>query len=264
MSVIISIITILTALLGIFVFQCKVIPCIIIAAAAAGLLFLKLTLFRKAGKLAGCLSIVLLCACLFVPQRATEYGSLNYSELCGEMAAADSRGKLEKGETIRNELEEKYGNTEYVLFLTAMEAIEREEYREADGLANFMYDHDAPYYCFIKEITIPQLKDGEIGTYELINMYKRAADVNPTWAHPARQVGILYLDQKEYDEAAYYLAKAYENTEEKDGQLCYFLGAALFEQGKTGEGLYMMDEALKLGVDETIQGYIAWYVKTRR
>ncbi|MBR3645674.1 MAG: hypothetical protein IKN54_04585, partial [Lachnospiraceae bacterium] len=63
----------------------------------------------------------------------------------------------------------------------------------------------------------------------------------------------------EYEEACYYMTKAFEEGEKSDGEEAYYLGVALFEQGLYDKAFVMFEQAYNLGVSEEFEGYIAAY-----
>lgn len=262
MTTVICILLILAALGGIFVLQCEILPCLIVAAAAVVILFLQKAVFRKKQLIPLLLCTVVLAGSLRISIRPTAYGYLNYLESVDEYAALLSKDKTEKVETLQKEIEEKYGNTKGMTFAQAAEAIENGDYETADELAWDFYGEDRALYCLIREQTIPRLtEDKEEARNELARLYSEASDIDPEWEYAAYMAGAVYMDQKEYDRAAYYLARAYESTSEADPGLCYLFGAALIEQGRTTQGELLMLEALSKGADEETQSYIAWYLQ---
>lgn len=231
--------------------------------AAAGIAVLRLYLFKnnKIVKLVTPVaSVALLVLCLFIPSRATAFGSADYSARLAayEQAVFDEDGK--KADALYRELTDIYGETDEMRYLRVMDALAKDEPGEARKLLDEFDDRRSVlYYSAAEPYTAVAYPEGEEGEAALRQLYKYAAGDNPEWFYAVRRAGIAYLTDGELEQAAYWLTRAYTETAGTDGEVCFFLGEALYGQGMTEQAMALFDEALDAGVDGQIKDEIADY-----
>lgn len=265
MTAIISVVMLICCLLGLLLFGCSPLLCIIGMAAAAALFVFDMFLFKQAKfkKIVTSILAFALCAlCLIIPISPTGYGWYDYSGMLESFGSAELSDKGDKAQKKLEQLKERYGETDDTLYVLALKAIERSAPDEAEAFANSFSDKTSENYYTVMEMVISTKHEfSDDLTDQLIELYEDAAEDNPDWQHANKSLGMLLLDKKEYEKATYYLLKSYEQAQEPDGELAYYLGVALMEQGRATEGLALFDQAVDLGVDDSSLADIAWYVE---
>ena len=264
MAAILCIIMFICCLLGLLLFHCSPLLCIIGTAASAILFTFDLFLFKEAKFkriLTPILTCVLIALCLFIPISPTGYGYYDYLNMLENFGNAELSDKSDKAQKKLDELTERYGETDDVLYVLALKAIERSAPDEAESLAGKFSDKTTENYYTVMEQAIAKKHEysEDLGD-QLITLFEKAVNDNPNWKHANESLGMLLLDKKEYEKATYYLLKAYELSEKPDGKLSYYLGVALIEQGKNSEALALFEQATSIGVDDECLADIAWYV----
>ena len=129
-------------------------------------------------------------------------------------------------------------------------------------LAAFENQHSQLYYKASEQLIQEEFRIEEELPERLLDLYIAACNDNPRWWYPAKNAGGLLYDQGKFNEAIYYLTRAYIYDEDPDGETAYYLGSCFMELGNTDDGFPLMVQALDLGVNETIESHISWYLHT--
>ena len=249
-------------------FQCSFVLCIIGAAASALMFAVHMFLFKNSRLkkvLMPILCFVLLCFCMLIPISPTKYGYYDYAKLLEGFANAQLSDKSDRSQEKLDEITTRYGETDDLRYILALKALERSKLDEAESIADSFSDKSSENYYTIKEkIIIAKHEFSDDLGKMLIDLYEDAVENNPEWTHALKSLGALLMDDEQYEKATYYLLKAYETAEDPDGELSYYLGVALIEQGKFSEGFSLFEQAMDIGVDEDIQSNIAWYIQQAR
>ncbi len=265
MTAIICIAFFICCILGLLMFGCTPFLCIIGAAASAAIFAFDVLLFKEA-KFKKLLTPVLVCAlsvlCLLIPISPTGYGYYDYRDLLESFGSAAVSDKSDKTQKKLDELSGRYGETDDTLYILALKALERSAPDEAQEIAGRFSDKTSEEYYTVMEQAITQKHEFSDDLVQLLTeLYEAEVHDAPNRLHANKSLGMLLLDSKEYEKATYYLLKAYELSEEPSGELSYFLGVALMEQGKESEALPLFEQAVELGVDEEYLSDIAWYAE---
>ena len=170
------------------------------------------------------------------------------------------RGKYDQAAAARQTLEEKYGLNDDIRFLEGAAAVVQKDVNKAEEYANGFSDKSSIAYFSLCAETI-RLRYPDMGDFRqaLRKLYENAITYHPTWSEAQKQLGILMFYDKEYDAARYHLIIAAQNKDEKDGEILYYMGASLVEQGENEKGLMLLSEAYGYETDETIKKAIVWY-----
>lgn len=261
---ILCIIVFLGALLGMIFFQCSLFMGGVVAAAAIGL-FIFGHFVLKSGKLRKCLGVILsaglLCLCYFVPIRSGAYGTLDYQEQVGKFfdlqIGGNSKGAAEQYELVAG----KYGEDDTLRFAKAQGELDSGNITDAQNtVSTFQNQHSRMYYTVSEQIIQEQFRTDDELSAKLLDLYIKASKDNPDWWYPAKNAGGLLYDQGNFNEAVYYLTRAYIYDEHPDGETAYYLGSCFMETGNTDEGVPLLIQALDFGVSETIESHISWYL----
>ncbi len=252
-----------TGLLSAFLFQGSK-PLSLAASAAALVLFIAdrwLLKNRKGMKrLCGVLGVVLVCCCICIPSAPTDFGLMDYRKQYKAYAKLVDKNKHEAAEEVRAEIRSKYGETDDVRFMAAAEALICGETDAAKSLADSFSDKTAYLYFMLYEDIIQQkYEDTETRADELRKLYVRAAKLHPEWGYVQKNAGVMLFLHEDYDQARYYLLSAMQNTDEPDGEILYYLGASLVEQGEYEKGMSLLGEALDYDLSETMKDNIYVY-----
>lgn len=239
-----------------------------IAAAAAAIVLLALKkLFRKSKLVSGILSlggIAVLAACILIPQRTEVYGFYDYAAKYEKLKEALESGDTAKANSYRKEISKTYGDTDAVLYLNAVSAFAQKDYETAQELADRFEDRHSKYYYLTRELLLMkeygERRDED--PWYLRDLYQEAAEWNPDWIYAQKCAGGMLFDNKEYEKAAYYLTRAYDNMSEADPEILYYLGAVMYEMKHPEKAWPLFLEALEAGADETTVGNIAWYYES--
>lgn len=266
---ILCIIVFLGALTGMCFFQCSLLMGGITAAAAlalfiAGRFVLRAEKFGKFRKcLSLCLSAGLLCLCYFVPVRTGSYGTLDYQKQIGKLVDLQIGGKSDEADEQYELMMKKYGEDDHLLFVKVQSQLDKGNLADAkETLAAFENQHSQLYYKASEQLIQDEFRIEEELPERLLDLYIAACNDNPRWWYPAKNAGGLLYDQGKFNEAIYYLTRAYIYDEDPDGETAYYLGSCFMELGNTDEGFPLMVQALDLGVNETIESHISWYLHT--
>ena len=265
MTAVLLFVILVCCLMAGFFFQCSMLLCIIGFTASAALLAVQVFLFKES-KLKRILMpifcFVLLCFCMLIPIQPTGCGYYNYSGLLEDFANAQLSDKTDRSQEKLDEITQRYGETDDLKYIMALKAFDRNALDEAEKIADSFTDNRSENYYTIKERVIATKHEFSDDLADmLIDLYEDAAEDNPDWTHALKSLGAVLMDEEKYEKATYYLLKAYETSEEPDGETAYYLGVALIEQGKFSEGFSLFEEAMDIGVDEDIQANIAWYIQ---
>ncbi len=253
------------SLISLIFFNCSILFSIISAVVSATLFVVEVFMF-KGSKLKNIIVYLVLaiglCICIYAPTRPTQYGSLDQTKMYQQYFDAATQNKSDKANKLYAEFVEKYGENDDVRYIQACSAIEKGNLGEAEEITESFSNKASPFYLMAKEaIILKKYASSEARTEALLPLYINASDNNIDWEYPARHAGGLLFDKGEYAKACYYLSRALTYSEEDDPYLYYYMGAALCEQDLYDKGLPMLDRAYQLGIDESMNGYIAYYVQ---
>ncbi len=254
------------ALLGAFTFHCSAWHCIFVAVISGILCIVRFFFFRKSKIkkiLVPVLAFALLWFCVYIPQSPTEYGTDNYLQTFDRYVKAVEAGKDSQAEKLREELGEKYGETDDVRFMQAAAALDKGEIEEAEALSSSFENKKTMYYYMLQEEIIrgKYKENPDERSQQLLLIYLEAAEAFPEWDYVLKNAGGILFDYGRYEEASYYLTAAYTYEEEPDGETIYYLGASLIELGMVDRGLYLLNEALTCDIDDTMKSHILWYAE---
>lgn len=261
---ILCIIVFLGALLGMIFFQCSLSMGSVIAASALGL-FIFGHFFLKPGKIKNILGVILsagiLCLCYYVPIRSGSYGTLDYQEQIGKLVDLQIGGDIKDAAEQYDLVTEKYGEDDYLLLVKVQSELNNGDFEAAQNtVSSFKNQHSQLFYTASEQLVKEQFRTDNELSEKLLSLYINASKDNPRWWYPAKNAGGLLYDQGKFNEAIYYLTRAYLYDEHPDGETAYYLGSCFMELGNTEEGLPLMIQALDLGVNETIESHISWYL----
>ncbi len=250
------ILTAVAALMSVFVLKVSsplALPIAIIAVAAA---VLNLVLLRKSRfKLlfSSVAALILLCICLLLPAGTTSYGYRDRQKMASDYTDALLNEQEEKAAEYYTALTEKYGESDYERYISGLQALSDRDFNKARNIAQSMEDHTSVfYYQIMEDVYRGFYSDITSVVYNLCPLYQEASDHNPGWTYASKNAGILLLYYDKHDLARYYLTRAYISTEQPDGEICYYLGAAIFAQGDYENAFLMFEEAVNIGVNEEL------------
>ncbi|MBQ7714321.1 MAG: hypothetical protein IJT70_00450 [Clostridia bacterium] len=251
------------ALISALVFGSSAVLCIIVALAAAALWVLRRFIFKNSKIMNAAVPVIgiaLLVVCLFIPTRATDYGFDDYSKTYSDYFDAMTDEDDEEAEEIRGKIAEKYGETDAVRYLEALRALHKGDVEGANEILRSFENIRTINYYSLRELLIgAQAEKDEDITGRLRSLYEEALGYNPEWVYALKNLGIIYFDDNKYEKADYYLTKAYVCDGGEDGEIAYYLGASMYEQGRIDQAFEMFEAAADAGVNDEIGGYIAWY-----
>ena len=238
--------------------------CVLLAVAAAALFIFDLFLFKNSKikkTVVSILSIALAVICVMIPSKAQSYGSDDYWDKVEDYMNAVLDENSKEAEKLYAEIAVNYGQTDDIRYFKGLSLLPK---KDMEGLYEILESFDNKTTCnyyMLKEkyIGLKYLDDIHVGGYEFKDLYKEAVKYNPGWGYALKNLGVIYLDESQYEEACYYLTKAFLASKESDGENAYYIGVAMFEQGLYDEAFKMFEKAYNLGVSEEIQGYIATY-----
>ena len=155
----------------------------------------------------------------------------------------------------------KYGEDDTLRFAKAQGELDSGNITDAQNtVSTFQNRHSRMYYTVSEQIIQEQFRTDDELSAKLLDLYIKASKDNPDWWYPAKNAGGLLYDQGNFNEAVYYLTRAYIYDEHPDGETAYYLGSCFMETGNTDEGVPLLIQALDFGVSETIESHISWYL----
>ena len=253
------------ALLSALVFGGDVGLSLLAAGIAAGLAVLDRLLGRKlawAKALGVLLGVGLLVFCFYIPSRTADYGYEDYLQKTEDYMGALLREDGEEAEALRQEIAEKYGESDDLRYLAANAAIAAGDLDRAEHFAySFTDRHSKAYYLLWEEIILDRDMDNDAKLSRLRDLYVNAARDNPEWVYALQCAGGMLFDEGKYSQAAYYLVNALTYAEAADAETLYFLGACLMEQSEYQKGLYYFRLSADAGAGPELLKSIAWYAK---
>lgn len=244
------------ALLSAFVFGGNVALSLIAAAAAAGVAVFDLLLGKRkrwARAASAVLGFCLLGFCFYVPSASSAYGYDDYLDLTEAYMGAKMQMDDESAEAILDELVEKYGEGDDLLYLEAVAALSRGDLDGTERIVNSFADkHSRAWYMLREDLIVEGDGDDDSKLYRLRELYMSAAADNPGWIYALQRAGGLLFDEGKYAEAAYYLTNAVACSETPDPDTLYFLGASLMEQGEYEQGLICFRKSVDAGAEKDL------------
>ena len=249
-------------LLGMLVFGCSKVLCIIGMLLAGGSFAMRLLFSKRIpGKKLSIISAVGFAAVLIVSfmtgMNMTEGGLLRFDRQVAEIRSLIQKDKLEQAREEIMSLKKYYGDSDNVYILEAMAFIAESRYDDAiASLGNYSGKESAEYYSMMESVYLTEANPQQ--AENLRRLYFEAAKIYPEWTYMQKRAGMARLDSEEYAMAEYLLLRAYEQ-EPDDYETAYCLGTACYGQKRMEEALEFFDEAVRLGADDEMLGHIAWY-----
>jgi Uncharacterized enzyme of heme biosynthesis len=157
---------------------------------------------------------------------------------------------------VLDKLEKDYGVNDRILLMKAQAALGNSDINGANQyLSRVSNKKDQDYFTLLSQ------------SYYLQRDYKKvqetfieAARTYPLWSEAQLMAGAQSASNKDYTVSQYYLLRASEQMTE-DPRPLYYLGVVSFEQGDYQLAQDYFSDAVQLGPDDELAGYIAWYQK---
>lgn len=262
----IALFMIISALLGIFLFQCSLVTGIAAIICGLFLLIEQIVLKRR---LKRAVHIFICCAASFagifclmfmgMKEQGDDIDSYRASLQRAESLA--EAGNTDRAMEILAGLEEEYGTDDKIRLIYTEIYVQEDDQQKALSSIEKCADRTTEEYYVLKE-KVYMMSDEEERAEKLYELYVSAAEDQPFWEYAQRMAGIARFEQNNLVSAEYYLLRA-KKLDEENPQTLYYLGAVKFKQKEYETGESYFNEALRLGADEEIQSYILWYLEQR-
>jgi len=120
---------------------------------------------------------------------------------------------------------------------TAQQAMEKKDYLKAQGCLKEFIEKNSKSPHYLVEFTLANaLAVADKNTDALLH-YRAAADLYPAFAAAWQNMGKIYFDLNQYDEAGDCLLKAYELNEKKESALLYYAAVSYIMAKKERKAL---------------------------
>ena len=120
---------------------------------------------------------------------------------------------------------------------TAQQAMEKKEYLKAEECLKKFIGKNPQKPHYLVEFTLANAFAMADKNRKALPHYKAAADLYPAFAAAWQNMGTIYFDLKQYDEAGNCLLKAYEINEKKDPSLLYYAAVSYIMAKKERKAL---------------------------
>ncbi len=261
MVLVLYLLAILVLLLQAVFFGGSVIYSIIVILFSAYFIFSKYFLKRKFAKIEYIIYIIIPIAVIFVALLGFKTDSAeesdDFEKEYSKIIKLIDDEKYNKAEDEIARFEKKYGESDRLYMLWAIDYLAQGDYDNAENEYSKLADKDSTDSYSLKEQIL--VLNPATTQDELEEFYEDAAKKFPEWESMQTMCGYIKLGKKEYKEAEYYLTNAYTLNNENP-MTCYYLGAVFYYENKLNMALDYFDKAIEYGVDEDTKSNIAWFL----